>query len=137
MNGSVYVADAGAMIAYLRNETGGDVFLALVEDPASTTYAHGANLVEVFYEFRRSDGEEDAQTALRALLEIGIVFREDFDRPFWEDAARIKADHRRVSLADCYGLAFARRVGAAFLTTDKHELDRDEIKALYAIQFVR
>ena len=53
------------------------------------------------------------------------------------DAARIKADYGKVSLADCCGLALTRRVGGTFLTSDRHEMDRDEILALCPIQFIR
>ncbi len=134
---TVYVADAGAMIADLRHEPGGPEFLATVVTPDTTTYAHGANLAEVFYEFHRSDGEEEAQTSLRALLEIGVLFHRAFDRPFWEDAARIKAEYRRVSLADCFGLALARRVGGTFLTTDHHELEAIQAAGVCPIQFIR
>jgi len=67
----------------------------------------------------------------------GVAFSADFDRAFWEDAARIKADYRRVSLADCFGLALARRVGGTFLTTDHHELETIQAAGLCTIQFIR
>ncbi|MBI3945591.1 MAG: PIN domain-containing protein [Armatimonadetes bacterium] len=137
MSGTIHVADAGAMIALLRGEPGGDLFLALTEDPENTIFAHGANLAEVFYDARRSHGEEHAQGALRRLTEAGDLFRSDFDPAFWQDLARIKADQRRVSLADCFGLALARRVGGTFLSTDRHELDNDAVRALCPIRFIR
>jgi len=59
MNDPAFVADAGALIAYLRKEPGGEVVLALLEAPDVAVSAHGADLAEVFYDFRRSDGEEE------------------------------------------------------------------------------
>ena len=137
MNDRAFVADAGALIAYLRKEPGGDVVLALLEAADITVCAHGANLAEVYYDFRRSDGEEEAQRIIDDLLAAGISFSADLGRAFWEDAARIKADYRRVSLADCFGLALARRSGGTFLTTDHHELDAIQAAGLCPIQFIR
>lgn len=137
MRSAVYVADAGAMIAVLRDEPGADVFERVVGDSAHITYAHAANLVEVFYDFLRSDGEDDAQTAIRSLVVARVRPREDFDRPFWEDAARIKAEYRRVSLADCFGLALTRRVGGTFLSTDHHELEVIHAAGVCPIEFIR
>jgi len=45
MSTAIYVADAGAVIAVLRNEPGADVFEAVVGNATHTTYAHAANLV--------------------------------------------------------------------------------------------
>ncbi|MBI3948044.1 MAG: PIN domain-containing protein [Armatimonadetes bacterium] len=132
-----YVADAGALIAYLRQEAGGGTVLALLESDGVDVYAHGANLAEVFYDFRRSDGEAEAQRVMRDLEAVGIAFREDFGRLFWEDAARIKADYRRVSLADCFGLALARSAGGVFLSTDHHELEAIHAAGVCTVEFIR
>lgn len=42
-----------------------------------------------------------------------------------------------VSLADCCGLALARRTGGTFLTTDKHELERLRDLGVCPIEFIR
>lgn len=137
MSTATYVADAGALIAYLRDETGGDVFLTIVEDDVNTVYAHGANLAEAYYDARRVGGEEAARDAMSTLIKAGVVFRNDFDRPLWEDAARIKADYRRVSLADCFGLALTRRVEGIFLSTDHHELEAIKAAGVCPVEFIR
>ena len=132
-----YVLDASAMVAYLRQEYGCEVVEGLLTDTSNSFYAHAVNLMEVFYDHRRSGGEDAAQGVLRALANVRVQAQELLDPPLWQDAARIKADCARVSLADCCGLALARRLGAAFLSTDKHELDRDEIRSLCPIVFIR
>ena len=137
MSGKTYVADAGALLAFLKKEPGWQAFRDLLRQPEVVCYAHAANLAEVFYDTRRFPGEDTAQEALRRLADTGILFREDFERAFWQDAARIKADHRRVSLADCFGLALARRVACPFLSTDHHELDAICAAGVCAVEFIR
>ena len=107
----IYVFDSSAMIAYLRKETGHHVVSSLFADPKNTCSAHAANLCEVFYDFRRSVDEAAAQNTLADLLRIGLIERTDFDRAFWQEAARLKADWRKISLADCFGLVLAQRLG--------------------------
>lgn len=131
------VFDSSALLAWLRDEPGVDVVDAELHNADNDRIVHALNLTEVFYDQRRLGGEPLAQAALDLFAATGMQVREDLDAAFWQDAGRIKADYRRVSLADCCGLALARRVGGTFLTTDKHELDRDEIRALCDIEFVR
>jgi len=131
------VLDASAMLAYLRCEAGRDAVAALFAADDDTCYAHALNMTEVFYDQRRAGGEDFAQMRLDALETLGVHTREDLDTGLWQDAGRIKADYARVSLADCCGLALARRLGAVFFTTDRHEMDRDEILALCPIRFIR
>lgn len=54
----------------------------------------------------------------------------------WQDLARIKAGPN-PSFADCFCLALARRLSALVLTTDHLDLDKDEIKTLCTIEFIR
>jgi len=131
-----YVADAGAMIAYVRKEPGGEVFRATLRAEDAVCYAHAANLAEVFYDFLRSDGEDVALSIIQDLLAVGVGPREDMDSAFWQDVARIKAGPN-PSFADCFCLALARRVDGIVLTTDHHELDNDAVRALCRIRFVR
>lgn len=90
----IYVLDASAMIAYLRRETGAALVAACLSEPANESYAHSLNLCEVFYDFHRTGGEQVAQQVLG-------------DLEFWQAAGRIKAAHRRVSLADCFAIRLA------------------------------
>lgn len=55
----------------------------------------------------------------------------------WEDAAWIKADYRRVSLADCFGLALARRMRGSFVTTDHHEMEPIKAAGICPVGFIR
>lgn len=133
---AVYVLDASAMIAYGADEPGRDVVESALDDPDSTCCAHAVNVFEVYYQQRRSAGEESAQVVIEDLEALGIEFREDLDRAFWEEAGHIKADYARVSIADCFGVALALRLGGRFLTADHGELDVLETDG-FPITFIR
>jgi hypothetical protein len=86
-------------------------------------YAHALNLCEVFYHYSRRYDVLTARGLLEMLAEDGVLERADLDVSFREDVAQLKADWKRVSLADCVGVALSRRLNASFVTTDHHELD--------------
>jgi predicted nucleic acid-binding protein len=129
------VFDANALIASLHGEEGGKLVDSLIQDRQHTCFVHAASLCEVFYEFRRR-GEEQAQAVLRDLRDAGLRVREDMDDDFWQEAGRIKADLRRISLADCFCAALAKRVEGAVVTADQ-EFKPLADQAGYEITFIR
>lgn len=133
----IYVLDASAMIAYLRHEPGAAVVAVCLAEPANESYAHSLNLCEVFYDFRRSGGEQIAQQALGDLLALDIHARDDFSPEFWQAAGRIKAAHRRVSLADCFAITLAQSLGGSVLTSDHHEFDAVAAANFCPVTFIR
>jgi PIN domain nuclease of toxin-antitoxin system len=133
----IYVLDASALQAFLRQEPGGDVVRLLLRDPDNTCFAHVVNLCEVFYDFRRASGEPTAQAVIATLLSASVIPRDDMDTTFWQQAGRHKADYRRVSLADCFGLALAQRVNGELVTADHREFDPLVPIGLCPIRFIR
>lgn len=117
-----FVLDAGPLIDFLNDKPDGERVGELLADPNFIVLAHALNLAEVFYDTSRQLGISIAREALESFKRDGLIRREDMDIPFMEDAAQLKADWKRVSLADCCGVALARRLGAQFVTTDRHEL---------------
>jgi PIN domain nuclease of toxin-antitoxin system len=117
------VMDSSALLAFFQAEEGGSRVRELCRENLGRVYLHAVNAGEVYYWFRRDHGEDAAQAALEQISAMGIITREDLDPAFWQDAMQIKADARRVSLADCYFLAMTRRLGAMGVTTDHHEMD--------------
>lgn len=132
----MYVLDACAMIAYLRDEAGADVVEAAMLDPTYQCFAHCINLCEVFYTFHRDGGDGAAVGAINDLFTMAVVERDDADQSFWQDVGRLKSSGR-ISIADCFALTLASRVGGSLLTSDHHELDRIASLGVYNITFIR
>jgi hypothetical protein len=49
--------------------------------------------------------------------------RQDLDPAFWKAAGVLKAERRRISLADCFAVTLACRLRACLVTADRHELE--------------
>ncbi len=84
---------------------------------------HALNLCEVYYDFLRAAGEISAEGAVRDVFLLGVQERNDMASDFWRAVGKLKAEHRRVSLADCCALALAGRLGAVLLSADRHEFE--------------
>ena len=85
----------------------------------------------------RAAGESDAQAAISAVARPGVGFRPDMDSVLWEEAGRIKSQHRRVSLADCFAIALTNRLRAELVSADQHELDPLAAASVVPIRFFR
>ncbi len=131
------VFDANVLIAYLAGEPNGESVRGYLAQPDTPVCAHAVNLIEVFYHYARAGDAVTARALLALLYTDGVTRREDMDTVFCEDAAQIKADWRRVSLADCMGLALARRLDADFITTDRHEMEPLAAAGVARIIFIR
>lgn len=132
----IFVLDACAMIAYLRNELGGAVVDALLGDPANTCYAHVVNLMEVYYDFLRTAGRRRADAAIGALVNAGVQPRRDIGTRFWKYVGTLKAAHR-IAVGDCFCIALAQRLNAQAITSDHREFDPLVPLNLCPIRFIR
>jgi predicted nucleic acid-binding protein len=133
----IRVFDASALIAWLKHEPGAAATRDLLRDASSPRYAHAVNLCEVYYHFVKLAEEESVAARLRMLARSGLVTRDDIDADFWQDAARVKAAIQRVSLADCFAIAFARRVGGTVVTADHGEFDLVVARGICSVTFIR
>ena len=125
------------MIAFLRAEIGGDVVRKALLSPTSTCFAHAINLSEVYYDSLRLAGQREADKWVNDLLRIGIGYRAGMTLQFMRSMAMLKADHKRISLADCCGLTLARELNGEFFTAGRHELESLAAKGDYKIRFIR
>jgi PIN domain nuclease of toxin-antitoxin system len=130
------VIDACAPIAFLRDEPGSEAVQDLLA-LSQACFVHALNLCEVYYDFWRASSRKAAESAITDLLSLGIVERNDMDSEFWRDVGRIKAIHRRVSLADCCALALANRLGASLVTADRHEFEPLLAAGICRIELIR
>lgn len=131
------VLDASALIAFLGMEQDALIVRQALRDVSSACYAHAVNLCEVYYHVVRVRDVPTANRAIQLLTAAGVIVREDMDVTFWQDAGRLKARLVRVSLADCYCLALARRTGSDVLTADHHEFDALVPQGICPIRFIR
>ena len=132
----VCVLDASAMLAFLSNEAGADQMENLLTDPDIDCYAHSVDLIEVFYDTIRESNNEKARSAIAALRSLGIVERSDMDEEFWQSVARLKS-RGRISLADCFGIVLAQKLGGEIVTTNHHEFDPLVPDNIVPILFIR
>jgi len=70
-------------------------------------------------------------------LFCGLRFYDEMDSDLWQEAGRIKATFKKVSLADCFALALAKREDATLVTSDHHEFDKLLDQNICLIYFIR
>jgi PIN domain nuclease of toxin-antitoxin system len=133
----IFVLDASAMIAFLRDERGADVVAEALLEAESQCFAHALNLCEVFYDFHRASGRPDAFQAIVDLAQVGVTEDANLTPDVWQAAGTLKAELRRVSLADCFAIELAARLRGTVLTADHHEFDALAERSVCAIRFIR
>ncbi len=132
-----YIFDANALIAYLEHEPGAEYVDSLIKDPDNTNFVHAVNFCEVYYGTRRDYGEEIAAASLMALRNVGLIICDDMDEDFWRYAGAIKADYKRVSIADCFCIALANRLDGEVVTSDRHEIEPLADAGICRVRFIR
>lgn len=81
-----------------------------------------------FYDNRRSSNVKATQVQI-----VGDETSPDL----WKRAAQLKSQYRRISLADCFGVALAGVLNAPFWTSDRHELTALADASVAKIHFIR
>lgn len=132
-----YVFYACAIICLLRNEAGANEVKAIPSDDSTTRLMHAINLREVYYDYHRAFGEAPADKCVSDLVSLGLVIVRDMDDGLLRDAGALKSRLRRISLADCFAVALARREKGELLTTDHREFDPIASADLCSIHFLR
>ena len=118
---SSVVLDACALIAYLRDEPGGDQLEEKLTQPGERVLMHVLNLGEVYYDGLRR-GDQTIVDLWKDVSDLGIIVRRDVDDDFIAVAARWKARHR-IAYADSFALALADKESASSVSTDHKEFD--------------
>ena len=134
----VYVLDACAMIALLKNEQGANIVANIykkAKDSNAKIIMNRVNLLEVYYGFYNADGKEYAEKILSD-IEQSVVSITEFDEVLFPIAGRLKASYK-ISLADSIALAQAITIGGELLTTDHHEFDVIENQEPIVFHWVR
>jgi uncharacterized protein with PIN domain len=134
---NVYIFDACAVIALLDDEAGAEVVETLLAGEGHYCVIHLLNVCEVYYHIYRRADQPRADKLKGVLESYGFEIEESLVPVLWQEASRLKAEWRRVSLADCFALALAIRGGATLVTSDHHELDSVAEAGLCPFRFIR
>jgi PIN domain nuclease of toxin-antitoxin system len=122
-----YVLDACALLAFLNKEDGWekvrDLLIEAADAGDTQVCMNSVNLLEVYYDRLRLDSAFKLGEFLMCAFESPIQIIDTFSRPLLDEAARIKAFYRRVSLADAIVCAAAYSLPAVLVTADHHELE--------------
>ena len=123
-----FVLDACALLSFIYNEPGCDVVQKALEQADSGSiklYMNKLNLLEVFYDIRRSKGMDVAENYYSVVLDSSIYLIDGIADDVFREAGRLKTQYR-MSLADAVALGQASALGASILTSDHHEFDTVE-----------
>jgi predicted nucleic acid-binding protein len=135
----IFVLDACAMIALLREENGSDVvesmFVKALEGNA-TILMNKLNLLEVYYDTFRLYNKETADELLDNVPNLPIQIITDLNDDVFKEAGRLKCTYK-ISLADSVALAEASISGGSLLTSDHHEFDVIDESEEIKVQWIR
>ena len=109
----------------------------LLQEEGNHCIVHAISACEVYYDLYRRDGEEIAGGVREVLEGLGFELDEKVPSALWQAAGKLKGEWKRVSLADCFGLARAMSAAGTLVTSDHHELDRIAQAQVCPILFIR
>lgn len=95
------------------------------------------NVCEVYYDLLRRNYDEGAGALEDILDRYNLEIVGALPSAVWSKAGALKAQWRRVSLADCFGLALAIQEEDTFVTSDHKELDALAEGGVCPIRFIR
>ena len=123
-----YVLDACALIALFKREQGADKIRALLEEALAgqtLVYMNTINLIEVYYGFYRTIGQEKSSLILEQIHAMPIHFIDTIDATIFSETSRLKAQYA-IPLGDSIGLATAIKVSGIFVTADYSDFRKIE-----------
>ena len=118
-----FVLDSYALLAYFRNEAGGEKVEHLLNEAVADKHELHMTCInagEVYYMTHRKDGADKAALVWKALQQFPIHIIE-VDMTFTYKAASIKAKYK-LSFADAFAAALTINKKATLITGD-HEFD--------------
>lgn len=114
-----FVLDSYAMLAYFRNEPGGEKIEQILNEAAEgkhNLFMTCINAGEVYYTAYRKDGSDKAVLVWKVMQQFPITIAE-VDSAFTLKAANIKARHK-LSFADAFAASLTISKKATLLTGD-------------------
>lgn len=133
----IYVLDACALIAFFRDEPGGDKLEALfAQAPEKQFIIHSVNVGEIYYDTLRTSGITQATSIFKDIQSLPIKIVWSIDESLLVAVGRFKTQCR-ISYADAYVLALADREKACVISTDHHEFDAVDESGVVAFEWIR
>jgi len=124
----IYCLDSNVLITHFKKEPNfekvGDLF-ERAEAGEITLKISVANVIEVLYDLKRTCPSIEMTDILKDILSLPVtIVHETTDNVILE-AARLKHTYH-IALGDVFGLAVAKELGAAFVTSDHAEMEQVE-----------
>jgi len=113
------VLDTWSVVAYFEDEPSGEHVADLIADAQESGASLAMSVVnagELWYLMARRSSEADANESVTELRQLGIQMV-DIDWDLAQAAASFKSKHR-MSYADCFAAALAKRSKAELMTGD-------------------
>jgi PIN domain nuclease of toxin-antitoxin system len=134
---SIFVLDACALIALIEKEQGFEIIQALLMNPSVQCFIHAINLCEVAYDSIRHEPSLNLNQWVSKVEAFGLQTHWDIDLETLARAAYLKAQWRRIALADCFALALTYQLEGVLVTSDHGEFDPLVSVGEKSIQFFR
>jgi uncharacterized protein with PIN domain len=124
------------VIALLEDEPGAEAVELFLQE-SNRRLIHAINVCEVYYDMLRRDAYAKAHELEELLERVDIEVFDTLPPSLWRAAGDLKADRKRVSLADCVAIALTVQEGGTLITSDHRDLDPIAASGLCLIQFIR
>jgi len=125
-----YVLDAGVLALYFAGRRDARRFIDDAYAERAEAYMLEINLAEFLYNYARVFGWEAALTR-HSMIRASPIRIVGVDEELTVQAAKLKLRHySRLSLADCYLLALAKKLGATVVTTDHAVREAGEARVI-------
>ncbi len=134
-----FVADACALIAYLFDETGADIFenmLIKARQNEIVLVMHAVNLGEVYYDVLKRNDYETAQLIYQEIRQLPIRFEHHISDGVIFRAGELKKSFR-IYYADAFAAAQSFISAAELITTDHKEFEPLEKAMVVRIFWLR
>lgn len=119
-----HIVDASALILHFKGEEGSEKFAELLGDERNVLAMHIVNLCEVYYNYLRSDGQEEADKAWTKANTI-LTIIQNLDPQFVKRVGRWKVD-QNLGLGDAFLAATAEENACPLVTKDHKDFDNVE-----------
>jgi predicted nucleic acid-binding protein len=114
------------MVALINKEDGAETVDGLFQQAFKgeiKLYMSIINLLEVYYGLVGVIGVAKAREIMQKAADTPLIIINTISQHVYDEAARIKGTHHRLSLADAVGIATAAELDGTFVTSDHHELE--------------